>query len=62
MKTKLITFFLTFIVVLPCFAETSKYIELFNQGQKYETEKRWVHALGAYYDALEENQTDEAYD
>ena len=62
MKTKLITFFFTFIVVLPCFAETSKYIELFNQGQKYETEKRWVHALGAYYDALEENQTDEAYD
>ena len=62
MKSKLITFFFTFIVVLPCFTETSKYIELFNQGQKYETEKRWVHALGAYYDALEENQTDEAYD
>ena len=62
MKSKSVAFLLIILICLPCFAETTKYTDLYNQAQKYESEKKWIHALGAYYDALEENQTDEAYD
>ena len=35
------------------FAQSAEYKDLLAKGQQYEQEKKWVHALGAYYDAME---------
>ncbi|MCQ2242047.1 formylglycine-generating enzyme family protein [Treponema sp.] len=34
------------------FAQSADYTKYLNQAKKYEAEKRWCHALGAYYDAM----------
>mgnify|MGYP007101874631 FL=1 len=51
---KTISIVVAFIVGNALFAQSAKYTEFMAQAQKYEQEKKWVHALGAYYDAMEE--------
>ncbi|MBR1403731.1 MAG: hypothetical protein IJ558_06090 [Treponema sp.] len=50
---KSISFVVAFIIGNALFAQSTKYTEFMAQAQKYEQEKKWVHALGAYYDAVE---------
>ncbi|MDY4130859.1 MAG: hypothetical protein SOX88_06035 [Treponema sp.] len=34
------------------FSESAEYTKYLNLAKKYEAEKKWCHALGAYYDAM----------
>ena len=34
------------------YAQSAEYTRYLNQAKTYETQKKWCHALGAYYDAL----------
>ena len=52
---KLLLVLIAVFGVLPLF--TKGYADYLAEAKKYETQKKWVYALGSYYDALE---TDEA--
>ncbi len=52
---KLLLVLIVVFGVLPLFAKG--YADYLAEAKKYETQKKWVYALGSYYDALE---TDEA--
>ncbi|MCR5045628.1 MAG: SUMF1/EgtB/PvdO family nonheme iron enzyme [Treponema sp.] len=52
---KLLLVLIAVFGVLPLFAKG--YADYLAEAKKYETQKKWVYALGSYYDALE---TDEA--
>lgn len=49
---KILTVLIAFIVGNAMFAQSAKYTELMAKAQKYEQEKKWIHALDAYYDAM----------
>lgn len=40
------------LVASNLFAQSADYTKFLNQAKKYETEKKWCHALDAYYDAM----------
>lgn len=65
MKRKLLGIVLM-LISIGLFAQSADYTKYLNQAKKYETEKRWCFALGAYYDALatddESEVKKEAYD
>lgn len=42
---------------LPAFADEARYKELLAQGKEYEAKGQVVHALGAYWDAMEADET-----
>lgn len=57
---KILSIVFTLLIVSSSFAQSAKYKELFEKAQKYEQEKKWVYALGTYYDAMETEQTENA--
>ncbi len=65
MKRILSVFFTLLISAVSIFAQSARYEELMEEGRTFESEKKWVHALGAYYDAMVEEPTQKsksAYD
>lgn len=53
MKKKIISLVLFFCFLFSfIYAKENEYSSYMTQGEKYETEKKWCHALAMYYDAL----------
>ncbi|MCQ2613573.1 MAG: formylglycine-generating enzyme family protein [Treponemataceae bacterium] len=49
---KLVVLIAMLLTGIGLFAQSADYTKSLEQAKKYETEKRWCFALGAYYDAL----------
>lgn len=48
------------LTTIGLFAQSAEFTKYLNQAKKYEAEKRWCFALGAYYDAMATDDNPEA--
>lgn len=57
MKRILSVFFILLFSGTMIFAQSARYENLVEKGREFESEKKWIHALGMYYDAMVEEPT-----